>query len=128
MTEQIINFKKCTITFGPDQLVHLDINPGQVVELEEVKEIFEAINNAREDKLFRLLVTAGDKATLSPEARAFASSDSSSTAIVADAIVVNNYSHEMTANFFIRFNKPFRPTNWFKDEEDAIKWLNTYAV
>jgi hypothetical protein len=128
MTQQIIDFKKCTITFGDEQIVHLHFKEGFVVELEEVQDIFETINSAYTNRNFRLLVTAGEKATLSPEARAYASSHESSDVIVADAIVVRNYSHEMTANFFIRFNKPHRPTNWFKDEADATKWLKTFTV
>jgi len=128
MTQETVHLKKSSITFSEDQLAHLHIKEGQVVELEEVQNIFSIINQAFSGKKFRLLVTAGENATLSPEARAYASSAESSNVIAADAIVVNNYSHEMTANFFIRFNKPHRPTNWFKNREEAMVWLKTFEV
>jgi hypothetical protein len=128
MTQETVHLNKSSITFDEHQLAHLHIKEGQVVELEEVQGIFSIINQAFTGKRFRLLVTAGENATLSPDARSYASSAASSNVIAADAIVVNNYSHEMTANFFIRFNKPHRPTNWFKNREEALEWLKTFEV
>lgn len=128
MANKTIDLDKSSITFEEDQIAHLHLKEGQVVEVEELKAIFKAITDAAEGTKFRLLVTAADNASLSPEAREYASSAQSSDVIVADAVVVQNYSHEMTANFFIRFNKPNRPTKLFKHIEEAYEWLKTFPV
>lgn len=128
MANTTVDLGKTTITFEEDQIAHLHLKENQVVELDELKSIFEAISKAAAGKKFRLLVTAEDNASLSPEARQYASSAESSEVIVADAVVVQNYSHEMTANFFIRFNKPNRPTKLFKDKAAAHEWLKSFEV
>lgn len=128
MASNSIDLGKSTITFEEDQIAHLHIKSGQVVEVDELKSIFTAINDAEGDDKYRLLVTADDKASLSPEAREYASSAESSDRIVADAVVVQSYSHEMTANFFIRFNKPSRPTQLFKNRDEAYEWLKSFSV
>jgi hypothetical protein len=126
MAEETIDLGKSTLTFEKDQVAHLHIKANQIVETDEVKAIFEVING--KNGRFRLLVTADEQAALSPEAREYASSAESTDKIVADAVVVQNYSHEMTANFFIRFNKPNRPTRLFKHRDEAYEWLKTFAV
>lgn len=128
MANKTIDLDKTTITFEEDQIAHLHIKKGEIVEMDELKAIFEVITKESNGKLFRLLVTADDNASLSPEAREYASSAGSSDVIVADAVVVQNYSHEMTANFFIRFNKPNRPTKLFKERKEAYEWLKTFPV
>ncbi len=128
MSISTIELEKATLTFEENQIVHLNIKAGQVIELDEVKQIFITINNAASEKKFRLLVTADENAALSPEARSFASSDASSDNIVADAVLVKHYSHEITANFFVRFNKPARPTRLFKRKPAAVDWLKTFKV
>lgn len=128
MANKTIDLDKTIITFEEDHIAHLHIKKGEIVEMDELKSIFEAITKESNGKLFRLLVTADDNASLSPEAREYASSAESSDVIVADAVVVQNYSHEMTANFFIRFNKPNRPTKLFKERKEAYEWLKTFPV
>ena len=128
MANKTIDLSKSSITFEEDRIAHLHLKKDQVVEIDELKSIFEAINEEAEGGKFRLLVTAENNASLSPEAREYASSADSSRVIVADAVVVQSYSHEMTANFFIRFNKPNRPTKLFKEDKDAYAWLKDFPV
>ncbi len=128
MANKTIDLGKSTITFEEDQIAHLNLKQGELVEIDELKSIFDVISKEPGGKKFRLLVTAGNNASLSPEAREYASTAESSDVIVADAVVVQNYSHEMTANFFIRFNKPSRPTRLFKNREEAYAWLKTFPV
>lgn len=129
MADKTIDLEKSSITFEEDQVAHIHLKEGQVLDIDELKNIFEIIDGqSGGDKKFRLLVTADDNASLSPEAREYASSSESSNVIVADAVVVQNYSHEMTANFFIRFNKPNRPTQLFKHRKEAYEWLKNFEV
>lgn len=123
MPEPKTDLGNCSLQSSPDELVvELHIYPECTVEAEKIDEIFENIHkhypNAR-----GLLVTAGSQASLSQEAREKVSSGSVTEQIKADAIVVEHYQHHMTANFFVRYNKPNRPTKIFKTEGEARKWL-----
>lgn len=121
MANAELKLDQCTLTFEDSGIVHLNINKGQVLPGERIEEIFETIHKHWDRKCV-LLVTADEDATLSQEARDVASSDISDQ-VIADAIVTKNFSHTMTANFFVRYNLPSRPTEIFTTEEDARTWL-----
>ena len=121
-----IDLKDCSIELDKDGIVELHIYAGEVIMPEKVREIFKSIHlNFPSAKC--IMVTAGEKATLSPDARDLASSAEITEQIVADAIVTEHYSHQMSANFFVRYNRPHRPTKLFKTREEARKWLRTFA-
>lgn len=44
----------------------------------------------------------------------------------AEAFIINSIAMRMIANFYLKINKPERPTKMFTREEEAIKWLKTF--
>jgi hypothetical protein len=44
----------------------------------------------------------------------------------ADAFMINSTAMQLIANFYLRINKPQRPTRMFANEQEAIKWLKTF--
>ena len=70
-----------------------------------------------------LMVSVGDKTTMTNEARAYASAPESSRYIAADAIILRDFSHQLAANVFVRYHKPGRPIQMFPDKESAMSWL-----
>jgi len=122
MASHKIDLGDCSLEMEDDLIVQLHIHTGCTVETEKIDEIFEAIHRDF-PKARGLLVTAGNQASLSQEAREKVSASGLTEQIEADAIVVEHYQHHMTANFFIRYNKPSRPTQIFKTEAEARNWL-----
>jgi len=120
-----IDLHTCSLTLDDDGIVELHIYSGEEIPPEKIHEIFSTIHNEM-PQATKLMVTAGDKATLSTEARELVSSGNVTEQIKADAIVTEHYSHQMSANFFVRYNKPQRPTKLFKTVEEAREWLNTF--
>lgn len=125
MTPKFIDLKTCSLNLDQQGIVELNIYPEQELPKEKVLEIFEAIHNELPEAK-TLMVTAGDRATLAPEARDLVSSGNVTEQIKADAIVTEHYSHQMSANFFVRYNRPQRPTKLFKTVEEAKEWLVTF--
>lgn len=122
MADRKVELKNCYLELDGDGIVELHILANCTVETDEIDEIFETIH-AEFSSARGLLVTAGKEATLSQEAREKVSSGNMTEQIIADAIVVEHYQHHMTANFFVRYNKPQRPTKIFKTEKEAREWL-----
>lgn len=58
-----------------------------------------------------------------PEARAYAACEESNRYTIADAFVVKSDALKIVGNFYLRFNKPVRPTKIFTDEFLAVEWL-----
>lgn len=44
----------------------------------------------------------------------------------ADAFVIKSMAQKILANFYIKINKPERPTKFFNNKEDALIWLKQY--
>ncbi len=44
----------------------------------------------------------------------------------ADAFIINSTGMKLISNFYLKMNKPERPTMMFTDETEAIEWLKTF--
>ncbi|MEO6902033.1 MAG: hypothetical protein ABI315_02640 [Bacteroidia bacterium] len=44
----------------------------------------------------------------------------------ADAFMINSDILRLVGNFYLKVNKPERPTKMFTDEQEAIKWLSVF--
>jgi hypothetical protein len=44
----------------------------------------------------------------------------------ADAFVLNSIAQKILANFYVKINKPERPTNFFNNLHEALIWLKKY--
>jgi hypothetical protein len=112
-----------TITFEEVGYVHFHFKKSdKPVGASLIKKALEILKKELKQKAC-LLVSTEEGATLSQDARDFASSESFDEYILADAIIRANYSHEMAANFFIRFNRPNRPVKLFPSKEKALTWI-----
>jgi len=45
----------------------------------------------------------------------------------ADAFVISSMAQKIIANFYLKINSLERPTKFFKEKEEAIKWLKTFS-
>ncbi len=122
MPAKKIDLNTCSLTLDEGGIVNLHLYKDQTINSDQIRDIFETIHKEMSEARC-LLVTADEKATLDQEARDLVSQGSITEQIIADAIVPKHYSHQMAANFFVRYNQPQRPTKLFKTEEEAREWL-----
>lgn len=122
-TMHVVELEACKVAFMEDGIVHTHFKDEHLVTPEEVQLMFETIEKERKGRKALLMVTVGDKTTMSNEARAHASSEASCKYIAADAIVVRDFGHQLAANVFVRHHKPHRPIQMFPDQETALTWL-----
>lgn len=118
-----IELEACTLLFMDNDVVHVHFRDGVVAGASEVDRMFDTIAAERDGRKVLLLVTVGQGASLSNEARAQASGERGSELIAADAIVVRDFGHQLSANAFVRHNRPKRPIQLFADRESALAWL-----
>ena len=127
MSEEVskVETSACELQFMEGSIVHAHFNTGRVVNVEDVNEMFAAMEQRCKGERNLFMVTVANGTTLSNEARAVVSSTDASKYIVADAIVVRDFQHQLSANAFIRHNKPERPVQTFETREEALAWLET---
>ena len=66
---------------------------------------------------------AGNTTNYTSEARYFSASEAGSIYTIADAMIVKNLAQNIMVSFYLKINKPIRPTKPFSYENDAINWL-----
>ena len=121
-----INTGACELHFMENSIVHAHFDAGRVVNVPDVEAMFSTMHDRCNGDKNLFVVTVAEGTTLSNEARAVVSSSEASQYIVADAIVVRDFQHQLSANAFIRHNKPARPVDTFETMEDALAWLETH--
>ena len=126
VAERSIDLDACTISFLGGDIVHTHFKDGRLVQPSEVQAMFDTIEKERDGRKVLLMVSVGEGTTMSSEARAHASSETSNRLIAADAIVVRDFGHQLAANVFVRHHKPGRPIQMFPDKESAMAWLSQH--
>lgn len=104
-------------------LVSLKEIPDEIT-LSAVKQLTAAIGQIGNGTELKVIIKVVSFNTISEEARVYAASKESHKFTKANAIVINSLATRIGANFFIRFNKPVKPTRVFNTVNDAILWLN----
>ncbi len=123
MKNQELDLGDVTIKFREDGIVNLHFVGDHTIEVDTIEKVLDTIMQSYPAMKCHLLITGDKGFNMTQEARDFASSDKYDAISCADAIVQVDYSHQMAANFFIRFSKPNRPVKIFADVERAITWL-----
>ncbi len=119
----VVDLEACTVTFLDGDVVHSHFKDDILVSPENVQDMFDTIKAQRHGQKVLLLVSVGEGTTMTNEARAYASAETSNQLIAADAIVVRDFGHQLAANVFVRHHKPGRPIRMFPDKESALAWL-----
>lgn len=128
MTELLLNkqLKSYSISLREDGLIQIDINAEAEVTLEEVIEGTDYIMSVVEDRKFPVLFIAKEFSVPSSESRDYLAKKESLPYSLADAYVICSFPQKLIGNFYLKVNKPGRPTKIFTDKDEAIKWLKTF--
>lgn len=110
-----------------DDIVYMRAKQDADITLEAAKEGIEARIKLQQGKKMLMLADTSKVWQVSSNARAYSSTPEVDKMNIAMAILAG-YSLTTTiiANFFIKFNKPKTPTKIFKNEKDALDWLDTF--
>jgi len=108
--------------------VYIKINVVGNVEIsvEDVKSIASACQKIGGGKAYPLLIKVGKYTLPSAEARKFLAQAESNPYAKAEAYVISDLPQRIVGNFFLKFDKPARPTKIFTNEEEAMEWLKQF--
>lgn len=73
-----------------------------------------------------LLITLDEFAIPPVETREFWAKKESCPYACADAYVATTFGHKFIGSFYLKFNKPGRPTRIFSTMEEAVQWLRGF--
>lgn len=121
-----IRLKKTTVTLRSDGILHIHINGGKNMDLNDAVETLEAMMQIGKGKKYPVLIDAGEFASVDKEVRIFAASKEANLYTLADAIAYHSFAQKLIGKFYVANNKPVVPTRVFPDIEEAVEWLHTF--
>ena len=121
----IMVFEKYAVFLRKDNIIQIQMKDNFDCNLDDAKKIVECIIHLSNNKKYPLLSIYGEDNNFSAETKSFIASHQNTT---ADALVSNNILFNLIANFYLKFNKPVRPTRLFSNVDKAIEWLTNFGV
>lgn len=120
----ILYFDNYAVFMRRDRIIQVHIKDDFACEVEDSQNILNCIEKLSKGKKYPLLVIYSDFNTFSKEATALVAKHKLTK---ADALVINNnFALKLLGKFFLRVNKPIRPTRIFDDVDSALGWLKTF--
>ena len=107
-------------------IISVKITSGEDIEVEHVKQIIRSIGEIGGEKKYPVLIVVNEFILPTTEARNYLATSESNPYGTAAAYVIQSFSQKLVGNFYLNYNKPFRPTRLFNSEEKALEWLKTF--
>lgn len=117
-----------TIKLRSDGIVHSHTSGEIEFNVDSLKKFTVVMGRMLEYRTAPLLLTLDEFAIPPVETRVFWAKKDSCPYASAEAYIATNIGHKIIGNFYLKLNKPGRPTKIFSNEDDAIAWLKTFLV
>lgn len=114
------------ISFQEKGIVRYQIEQTDEITLQDIKEFIEVVRYLGDGESFCNLIVMKNFVQVGKDARKYAACEESNIYTIADAFVINSIALKLVGNFYIRYNKPVKPTRIFNNEGDALIWLRTF--
>lgn len=118
-----IEFEFGNVKLLENLIIKIVLYENSTIGLEESRELNNAIGKLCNYTQALILIIAENGTQINNEARIFSASQEGLKYTIADAFVVDNLAHKLIANFYLKINKPAKPSKLFSNEQDAIVWL-----
>lgn len=115
-------FSIATARIYANDVFHVYFFSGAYLDMDFVQAVYD-FNAEMGGKAYFNLFEFEPHVDLASEVRDWAANPQGNKNTYADALVINSLPHKLLANFYMRFNKPVKPTKIFNQREKALKWL-----
>ena len=126
-TSEVLQYRICKIALREDQILHIDIKSDEQFGIDDFKDCMAGALELGKGRKFANLITVGKYTLADHAAREASTKESGCKYKTADAFVISSVSQKLIANFYMNFHKPFAPTRFFNNVDDAIKWVKKYV-
>jgi hypothetical protein len=114
-----------TLILLDNGILHMHVS-GADYGVEEIKRMVAIAGKMTNFKAVPFFITLDEKANPNGEARAYWSLKESCPYALAEGSIIRSTAHKLLGNFYLRVNKPGRPTKLFTAEEEAFEWLEGF--
>ena len=118
---EVIDNNKFTIYLRNDLIVYVLIKQNNFFDVPDVTEVLDGIKKVSKGNVFPLIAIYETNIGFSKNAKDIVANHHLTT---ADALVtLDNWPIRVLANFYLKVNKPVRPTRIFGEVNTALDWL-----
>ena len=115
------------IVMRTDGILQVDFADELLLDVPQCKELLGFYSEIIEGRKVPILHVLGRYMNVTKEARDFGASKEGLKYSLVEAYVIDSLAHKILANFYMKFNKPPVPTQFFKAKEEAELWLLTFV-
>lgn len=124
--------KEITFSYGKIQLfepryIRIEFFSKHTIGRVECIEVNRALAELAGYKEILVMTTAAEDTIFNAEAREESAGEAGMKYTLADAFVAKTLAQKLMVNFYLKFNKPPKPSKAFASEEDALSWLFSYS-
>lgn len=120
-----ISDNKFIISLNEDGYYDLFIKDNIEIFVDDMLRIIEAQKQLSGQRI-PILISGGKYSTTNVEVMHFLAKNENMPYSKVSAYITNSVSQKLLGNFYIKINKPERPTKFFNNKEDAVTWLKQY--
>ena len=106
-----------------NRIYHVIIPRYEKVDLKVIDNGYRFLEDYGGGKFYNIF-QFGSFADIEPNIRDWAADEDGNLYTHSDAIVIESLSQKIIADFYLRFNKPAKPTKIFYSIEKAIEWTH----
>lgn len=117
------DFLKLKMVLYSNGIMNVIFKENLLIELNDIKDVVSWVGEIANGRKFINLMEGADNTDLDTEVRSFAASSEENKYTIADAMVISNQAQRIVTNFYLKVNKPYKPTKIFTDRDKAIDWL-----
>lgn len=103
-------------------LLHVKVPRYFSIDMEVFLNCQKYIRTLGEDKQYHFIFEFASFSEVDPELRKKRASNTGTEFSLSDALVISNLPQKMMGDFYLKFNKPVRPTKFFFSLEKAVEW------
>ncbi|MCD6017421.1 MAG: hypothetical protein K0S53_542 [Bacteroidetes bacterium] len=121
----VIELEYACIQLLANKIVKVEMFDDVIIGLNECRGINNAIGQLSGGTEVPVLMVPGYHTHFLPESRDFSASEEGQKYTMGDALVVSNLGQRILMQFYLKFNKPPKPSKAFDTEAHAVEWLLT---
>ena len=109
-----------------NSIIRLEMFDNATIGFDECRSLNNAIGELSGYKESLVLMVPNNGTHFTAESRTFSASEEGLRYTIADAMIAKNLAQQLIVSFYLKINKPAKPSRSFSSEEDAINWLLTF--
>lgn len=115
-------FDMAIVRIYSNKVFHVYFYSGGNVDMDFVQDVYNFVDENGGGTYYNLFEFE-PHVDVEPEVRTWASAPSGNKNTIADALLISSLPHKLMANFYMKFNKPVKPTKIFNSRDKAVQWL-----